>query len=372
MTQMNEKTNTPVLIDWVGISAKLLKGWRFILIFSAIFVMLGVIVALMLPRKYNVEVTLAPEVQKGSSNSLNNSISSFLGINGASASASTDALNITLFPEICNSTPFLTELFPVLLTPYVSPNDFEKGIVTKPVTVFDHVTGADKEKKDFQGWLASFLEKEKNVDNSVLNPAQLTPKQAEAVKYLSQSISATVDKSGITTISVTLDDPLMATQLADTVCRRLQEYVIQYRTQKSIEDYNYYVKMTEDAHEKLVKAQAAYAASVDHQRDLILQSVTSRQERLRQEAELASQLYSQMAQQQEMARAKIQEVRPVFAVIQPATMPQKPANSRREVVLTWCLIGFGLACCWVVFGKDSLSKLRSEVKQKLSEPQSTE
>ena len=369
---MNEKTNTPVLIDWVGISAKLLKGWRFILIFSAIFVMLGVVVALMLPRKYNVKVTLAPEIQAGSSNSLNNSISSILGINGASASSGTDALNITLFPEICNSTPFLTELFPVLLTPYVPLKDIEDGVATNPITVFDYVTGVGKEKKGIRVWLTSLFKKEEDVDNSILNPAQLTPKQAEAVKILSQSISATVDKTGITTISVTLDDPLMATQLADTVCRRLQEYVILYRTQKSIEDYNYYARMTEDAQEKLVKAQAAYAASVDHQRDLILQSVTSRRERLRQEAELASQLYSQMAQQQEMARAKIQEVKPVFAVIQPATMPQKPANSRKETVLTWALVGFVLACCWVVFGKESLTKLRSEVKQKMTEPQGLE
>lgn len=359
---MGEKINTSK-IDWTGIFATLLKNWCLILIVTVVFGVAGVIAALSQPRKYNVIVTLAPEMQTNSSSSLN-SISSLLGISRASVATSTDALNITLFPEICKSTPFLTGLFPVKLTPNNSQQE---------VTVFDHMTGADKETKGIQSWLKNmFNRKEVVEDNSVLNPSQLTSLQARAVAALANSISATVDNTGITTISVVLDDPLMATQLADTVCRRLQEYVILYRTQKSIEDYNYYAKMTEDAQEKLIKAQAAYAASVDHQRDLILQSVTSRQERLRQEAELASQLYSQMAQQQEMARAKIQEVRPVFAVIQPATMPQKPANSRKEVVLTWCLIGFGLACCWVVFGKDSLSKLRSEVKQKLSEPQSTE
>ena len=359
---MSEKIK-PAGIDWTGIFATLLKNWCLILIVTAVFGAAGVIAALSQPRKYNVIVTLAPEMQTNTSSSLN-SISSLLGVNRASVATSTDALNITLFPEICKSTPFLTGLFPVKLTPYDSRQE---------VTVFDHMTGADKELKGLRAWLNSlFHHEEKDEDNATLNPSQLTSLQARAVNALSNSISATVDNSGITTISVVLDDPLMATQLADTVCRRLQEYVILYRTQKSIEDYNYYARMTEDAQEKLIKAQAAYAASVDHQRDLILQSVTSRQERLRQEAELASQLYSQMAQQQEMARAKIQEVKPVFAVIQPATMPQKPANSRREVVLTWCLIGFVLACCWVAFGKESLSKISKGVKERLDEPQGTE
>ena len=205
-------------------------------------------------------------------------------------------------------------------------------------------------------------------DETVVDPARLTHKQACAVEALSKSISASVDnKTGITTISVSLDDPLMVTQLADTVCRRLQEYVIVYRTQKALEDYDYYVKMTNDAQEKLIKAQAAYAASVDHERDLILQSVSSRRERLRQEAELASQLYSQMAQQQEMARAKIQEVKPVFAVIQPATMPQHATNSRKQTVLIWTFIGFLLSSLWVTLGKDALTRFSSGVKQRLDE-----
>ena len=364
---MSEEYNDEIEIDWMGLFAKLVKNWRFILIVSVVFGAVGVVVALTQPRKYSVEVTLAPEVQTSTSSSLS-SISSILGFSGAAASG-TDALNITLFPQICDSTPFLTELFPVPLTPYVSPKDAEKGVVAQPTTVFDHMIREDKPARGFCCWMKSlFARKEVVEDETVVDPARLTHKQACAVEALSKSISASVDnKTGITTISVSLDDPLMVTQLADTVCRRLQEYVIVYRTQKALEDYDYYVKMTNDAQEKLIKAQAAYAASVDHERDLILQSVSSRRERLRQEAELASQLYSQMAQQQEMARAKIQEVKPVFAVIQPATMPQHATNSRKQTVLIWTFIGFLLSSLWVTLGKDALTKFSSGVKQRLDE-----
>lgn len=352
-------------IDWMAVFVKLLNSWRFILVVSVAFGLFGIVAALTSPRKYSVTMTLAPEVQASGSSSLS-SISSMLGIAAAGTAGSTDALNITLFPEICKSTPFLTGLFPVQLTPYVSPREHYDGVVAQPVTVFDHMTGQDSRKHlsiQSMGWLSR---KEPVLeDDGTLDPARLTPLQSRAVEALSKSISATVDKSGITTITVVMDDRLMATQLADTVCRRLQEYVTMYRTQKSIEDYDYYVKMTEDAQARLVKAQAAYAASVDHERDIILQSVSSRRDRLRQEAELASQLYIQMAQQQEMARAKIQEVKPVFAVIQPATMPQHATNSRTKVVLIWGFVGLFLSCFWVGFGVDLLDRFRACLRSRL-------
>ena len=361
---MSEDINQPTGIDWMALFAKLLKGWRFVFIVSFVFGVLGIVVALTTPRQYSVTMTLAPEVQNNTSSNLKN-ITSLLGVSATGATGGTDALNITLFPEICKSTPFLTDLFPVQLSRYVSAEDAQAGVTAKPVTVFDHLSGADKPKKF--SLKALFSKKEAVEDNSKLDPARLTPTQAKVVKALSEGISASVDKAGITTITVVMDDRLMATQLADTVCRRLQEYVTVYRTQKSIEDYNYYVKMAEDAHEKLVKAQAAYAASVDHERDLILQSVSSRRDRLRQEAELASQLYILMAQQQEMARAKIQEVKPVFAVIQPATMPQHASNSRSKTVLTWGFIGFLLSCFWVAYGKDYFLHLRGDLKKRLDD-----
>ena len=71
-----------------------------------------------------------------------------------------------------------------------------------------------------------------------------------------------------------------------------------------------------------------------------------------------------MAQQRELAKAKVQEARPAYAVIQPATMPQRPLNSRAKVVLVWGFLGAFLACAWVAFGKDFFDKVRSDMKEK--------
>ena len=355
-------------IDWMGIFTKLLKHWKQIFLICFIFGVLGIVSALTMTRKYNVTMTLAPEVANRTSSNLS-SITSMLGLGGASLNAGTDAMNITLFPEICHSTPFLAALLDVPLTSFVSEKQKEAGVQPMHTTVYKHVSGEDKEKKGLAKWLDS-LKKNKNDKpyTGVEDATELTTKEARVVKALGQCISADVDKkTGITTISVTMDDRMMAKQLADTVCTRLQVYVSDYRTKKALADYEYYVMLADEAHEDLVKKQNAYARSVDYDRSVFLQSAQSEKERLRNEASLANEIYSQMAQQRELARAKIQEEKPVYAVVQPAVLPQQATNSRAKRVLIWGFVGLFLSLAWYGFGADFFKKMRADVKEKLDE-----
>jgi len=354
-------------IDWMGILSKLLKHWKQIILIGFVFGCLGVVSALMMTRQYNVTMTLAPESQGRASGSIS-SITSMLGI-GGSVSSGPDAMNISLFPEICQSTPFLASLLDVQLTSFVSEKQQEAGVKPLQTTVYKHFSGEDKPKKGLSKWL-SREPKDEQPYTGVADPTELTPKQARVVRALGQSVSANVDKkTGITTISVTTDDRLMSKQLADTVCTRLQAYITDYRTKKATADYEYYVMLADEAHEELVKAQAAYARSVDYDRSVILQSATAQKDRLREEVTLANQIYSQMAQQRELARAKIQEEKPVYAVVQPAVLPQAPINSRSKRVLIWGFVGGFLAVAWYGFGADFWKKMRSDVKEKMEEEQ---
>lgn len=370
------QTNSPVVIqensdeleiDWMGIFSRLLKHWKQIFLISFLFGVLGIVSALTMTRKYNVTMTLAPEVTNRANNNLS-SITSMLGLNGVSLNPGTDAMSITLFPEICHSTPFLAALLDVPLSSYVSEKQQEEGMQPMHTTVYKHFSGEDKEKKGLSKWLSSLKKEDEKPYTGVVDATELPHKQAMVVKALGNSISADVDKkTGITTISVTMDDRMMAKQLADTVCTRLQEYVSEYRTKKAEADYAYYVALAQEAREIQIKAQAAYARSVDYDRSVILQSKNSEKERLRADANLASDIYSQMAQQRELARAKIQEEKPVYAVVQPATLPQQPMNSRVKRVLIWGFIGVFLSLAWYGFGEDFFKKMRAGVKEKLDE-----
>jgi len=352
-------------IDWMGILSKLLKHWKQIVLIGFIFGCLGIVSALMMTRQYNVTMTLAPESQGRSGGSIS-SITSMLGISGG-VSSGPDAMNISLFPEICQSTPFLVSLLDVPLTSYVPEKQLEAGVQPLHTTVYKHFSGEDKPKKGLSKWLAR-EPKDVKPYTGVTDPTELTPREAGVVRALGHSISASVDKkTGITTISVTTDDRLMAKQLADTVSKRLQTCIIDYRTKKATADYEYYVMLADEAHDDLVKAQTAYARSVDYDRSVVLQSTTAQKDRLREEVTLANQIYSQMAQQRELARAKIQEEKPVYAVVQPAVLPQAPMNSRAKRVLIWGFVGGFLAVAWYGFGADFWKKMRSDVKEKMDE-----
>lgn len=357
-------------IDWMAYVRKFLSHKRFILIVTIVFAFLGCGYALMHKHIWRVVVTLAPEVQSSirTSSSLK-SITSLLGVGNATLANSTDALNITLSSEICASTPFLVQLFDVEINPEISQKELERGAKPGPMTVYTYFTRKympEKEKSGFSQWLEHFLKKEtKESEDFVdtINISHLTNEQAGVVKILRGCIKVNVDnKSGITSISVTTTDPMVSTQLADTVSKHLQDYISEYRTRKAMQDYQYYQRMSEEAKERMIQAQTAYAHSIDYDRSVILQSVSSEKERLQQEASLAQQMYAQMKIQEDAYKAKVQELRPVFAIIQPAQMPQYPADSRKKVVLAFMFFGFVLATAWKVFMKDAIAGFREKLK----------
>ena len=59
-------------IDWMGIFTRLLKHWKQIILIGFIFSCIGVASALTMKRKYNVTMTLAPELQSRNSSNLSN------------------------------------------------------------------------------------------------------------------------------------------------------------------------------------------------------------------------------------------------------------------------------------------------------------
>lgn len=357
-------------IDWKEVLARLLKHWKQIFIICFIFGLMGIASALSMKRMYSVKLTLAPEMQSRSTGGYG-SIASMLGMSAMSMYGATDAMNITLFPEICKSTPFLAALLEVPLQSYVSEEQKEQGVQPLRTTVYKHITGEDREKTELQKIREARRNKDKPAKEpftGVKDPTELPPDQAAVVSALAGMINCDVDKkTGITTIGVVMDDPYMVKQLADTVCSRLQVYVGNYRTQKSKADYEYYVVLADEARQELMRAQAEYAASVDYDRSVILQSANSEKDRLREEVSIASQLYSRLAQQRELARAKIQEEKPVYAVVQPAVLPRGPMNSRAKRVLIWCFFGVIISFGWYGFGDEFYKTLKSDVKEILAE-----
>ena len=163
----------------------------------------------------------------------------------------------------------------------------------------------------------------------------------------------------MTTVSVTLQSPKVAAVVADSVVKKLQEYIIDYRTSKSKEDCLYLEKLFKERQQEYYEVQRKYADYMDSHDNIILQSVRTEQERLQNDMSLAYQVYSQVASQLQVARAKVQEEKPVFAVVEPAVVPLYPSGTSRKVyVLVFVFLSVCIVISWNLFGKDLLSKFK--------------
>ena len=208
-----------------------------------------------------------------------------------------------------------------------------------------------------------FVDEEEPSDT--LNPFRLSKDQMNVVESLRKSMVADVDKkTGVTTVSVTMNDPLVTATLCDTVVAKLQEYVTQYRVAKAQKDCDYLETLYSERRQEYYKAQSLYAQYVDANKGVILASALTERERLQNDMNLAYSVYSQVASQLQVARAKVQEAKPVFAVVEPATVPLLPSGvSRKIIVLGFIFLAVAGTAAWILFGRDLLEKLRAGMKE---------
>ena len=356
---IQEPENDELEIDWMEILRKIIAIRKTLYKAAGVGLILGIIIALSIPKQYTVTVTLSPEMGSDAkaSGGLASLASSFLG---GGASSSPDALNATLAPDIVASTPFILELF----------NTKVQTLDGKLDTTL--VAYLDEQKQPWWGYIKAApgmaigaiksLFSEETDTTSVLNPFQLTKEESEKVEGLRKVLTADVDKkTAMTTLTVTMQDPKVTAIVADSVVAKLQQYIIDYRIKKAKEDCAYLEQLYKERQQEYYDAQSKYAHYFDSNRNIAFQSVRAEQERLQNDMYLAYQVYSQVAQQLQMARAKIQEEKPVFAVVEPATVPLQPSGTSRKVILVGIIF---LAVCgtgtWKLFGLTYWKKLKEQ------------
>ena len=322
---------------------------------------IGIVVGISIPKKYTVKVTLSPEMNGTKTGGLSGLAASFLG-GGITNGDTSDALNVSLASDIVSSTPFLMELLSMnvpsaegdkimALDAYLDTqaSPWWSYVVGFPGIVIGGVKSLFTDVQD-----SSFKERQSG------EIIELTREESSKINTLRNSVLAIVDKkTAITIVSVTLQNPRITAAVADSVVRRLQKHITAYRTSKAKEDCAYLERMFEDRKQEYYVAQREYATYVDTHDNLILQSVRTEQERLQNDMSLAYQVYSQVATQLQIARAKVQEEKPVFAVVEPAVVPLLPSGMDIKMyVLIFMFLTVFITMGWLLIGKEFLHKLK--------------
>ena len=337
----------------IGIRKKIYKA-------AGIGLVIGFIVAISIPKKYTVEVTLSPEMGNSKEGGLSGLAASFLG-SGVTMADGSDALNASLSPDIVSSTPFLLEL-----------STMKVQVTKNKVMTLD--TYLDEEISPWWGYVIGFpgmiiggvkslfVEEDESISSGKTNQGaiELSKKELMKIGTLKKKIAASVDKkTSMTSVTATFQNPKVAAVVADSVVKKLQEYIIDYRTFKAKEDCAYLEKLFKERQKEYYATQKKYADYLDSHDHIILQSVRAEQERLQNDMSLAYQVYSQVAGQLQVARAKVQEEKPVFAVVEPAVVPLEPSGTSRKIyVLAFVFLSVCIVIFWNLFGKDFLNKFK--------------
>ena len=342
-----------ILRKIIGIRKKIYKA-------AGIGLIIGIIIAISIPKQYTVDVTLSPEMGSTKGGGLSGLAASFLG-SGATMSDGTDALNASLSADIVSSTPFLLELsvmeIPASENKKMTLNTY---LDEESSPWWSYIIGLPS--MVIGGVKSLFIKEDEETisDRGNQGTIELSKKESQKIETLKKMIIASVDKkTSMTTVAVTLQNPKVAAVVADSVVGKLQEYIINYRTSKAKEDCIYLERLFKERQQEYYVAQKRYADYMDSHDNIILQSVRAEQERLQNDMSLAYQVYSQVASQLQVARAKVQEEKPVFAVVEPAVVPLNPSGTSKKIyVLAFIFLSVCIVIFWKLFGENILNKFK--------------
>ena len=349
-------------IDIMELLAKLWKNRRMIIRWGIIGAAVGLMAGFSIPKTYMVSATLAPETQQR----LGSGVSSIASMMGVSLDNSMDAIDYQMYPDVIASTPFLFELLDLEVRTRDGQIDttLQQYILEHQKSPWwSHVISAPFKAL---GWAISLVRPDE--EDAAASPAELDmynlPKdEREVITYLSKKIMVAVDrKTGKTQLSLEMQDPLVAYTVLNAVMDNLKDYMSEYRTSKSRQDVENLSLICEERKQEYYAAQKAYAAYSDSNKNVVQNSSKAEGQRLQQEMNLAYQVYSQIATQLEGARIKVQQDKPVFAVLKPATVPMKKAGpSKSKLLVGFAFLAGCCAAAWVLFGKDLWTKFKENL-----------
>lgn len=294
-----------------------------------LFAVIGVIAALVSPVEFTSEVQVLPELQARSAMNLKRfgALAELAGINLEGVS-NTEAVRPDLYPDVLKSTPFMLHL----LGQPVHTVDQQRYAT---LTAFLAARSS---------WLDRLLNKEPvavpkaGSDRQTLH---LTREQELLIKDTKERILSDLDKqSGVIIIKVKMPDAEVAAQVGQIAIDYLTRYVIHYRTEKTREDLKFLSERFREARKRYDRAMVNLSAYKDQHRYMVTQLGTIEERRLQAEFDLAQGLYSNITQQYEQTRIKIQEETPILKVLEPAQVPTKRSEPRRTImVILYTFIG---------------------------------
>ena len=321
-----------------------------IICITLIFIAIGLFVALSKKNFYTATCVLV--AQTGSTNGGGGAMSSIASSFGLSLgnNGSTGELSPALYPQIIKNVDYQKELMR-------TPLNF-KGYA-EPITFMDYYTDPQySEKKSFKKKLKKTQTPNQfQITDSLSSINSLNLKEQICKELLDEKVVLfPVNSDGSIVLRATMNEPLVAAQLAEAALQLVQKYITDFRIQKAKSQQEYIRQRYDEAKLQYEQAQEKYARYQDANRLLSTATSQIEMQRLQRDYELAFALYSQLSSQLITADLQVKEDTPILTVVDPIVIPYKKAGPHRsQILFVWTAVGLVIGILLVV-GLDFIYK----------------
>ena len=364
----NSNYNNPGLeeeggIDIIAIVKGLWEGRKTIIIWTCVFMVIGLLAAIFMQRKYTVSTVMVPQMESTKS-SLSN-LASLAGFDLGSVNSGSE-LSPLLYPQIVSSVPFRKELIytplhyegvdtAVSIFTYTyeiaKPSLFQiigKYTIGLPFLIKDAIMGEKDE----------LVMPEETSDDDSPKPIVLTKDEFDLIEAIKEQVYLDVDsKEGYITLTVKGTEPIQTTELAMKAQQLLQEEITRFKVEKSQGELDYIQARYDEVKKEAESYQERLAVLTDRSQNMASQRDRIELARVQAKYNIANSIYNEMAKQLEQAKMQVKKDTPVFTIIQPVKVPNKSSNSRVKTLILWTFFG-GFLGCGVVLCKQFIPKIK--------------
>ncbi|NLY25077.1 MAG: lipopolysaccharide biosynthesis protein, partial [Bacteroidales bacterium] len=300
MNETMEQQNIPTVpqpvqesdeIDLVDLLRKLWVQRKLILTVTAIFLFIGIFVAMVSPVSYTAGCTVVPQSGENKSGGLGG-VAAMMGVNLGTGGISGGTLSPGIYPEIVKSVPFTLE---IMQTPIVTEKSDGKAI-----TLYEYYTEKQYQDRNLLGSIKKYtlglpgvilgsFRKEEPVQETVkqvdtMTVYSLNAKEKRVFNAIQGAIQISSNsKEGSVSIGYSFPEARPAAEVTNRIYRTLEKYVASFKSEKLEDNLQFVEESYETARKDFLQAQSRLAAFQDANRGLVTATARSTETRLQSE-----------------------------------------------------------------------------------------
>ena len=345
------------LLDYAEI---IFSNLKFISIVTVVFLVLGVVYALLKSPTYSSTALVVREIP--SESKMSGAPLSALRSFGINLGGGSTGLTPETMPEIlksrevrlavANAEYYFKDVDSTMT--YLDYIEYDQG--------FDIIGAVKKYTIGLPGTILSLFKTDSLViEGGGPEVRILSEAEVGALESLSGVLNVSVDReSGVMTIKVETDDPVFSTRICQEFIQNLREQVREIYTEKARQNLKFIEERFLEVQKELRVAENNLANFLDSNENPQEAKLQTQIDRLRRKVTFKTQLYQELQNQKTQAEINLQKKEPVITIIEePLPSSKKAGPNRKLIVIMFFFLGGGFSVGYV-FVREYFSNLNEE------------